>query len=122
MIWIKRIGLILIIIFLGTIIDFIVHHTSSYFTEPFYYYTHKIAFGALWSFVAFLVFRKWIKTPLSLAITMSATTSILLQFFYFINEHELTWVTVLFIFIHFLCFLIPGYFICKKYKSIFISI
>lgn len=120
MIWIKRIGLILLIIFLGTIIDFIVHHASSYFTEPFYYFTHKIAFGALWSFVAYLIFRKFIKTSFWLAVVMSAVTSILLQFYYFILEHDPLWVTILFMFVHFFCFLIPGYYICKKYKNLFI--
>lgn len=122
MIWIKRIGFILLIIFLGTIIDFIVHHTSSYFTEPFSYFTHKIAFGTFWAFLAYLVSRKFIRTPFWLAVAMSATTSVLLQFYYFILEHDPLWVTVFFMFVHFGCFLLPGYFICKKYKDTFIKL
>ena len=120
MIWLKRIGLILIIIFLGTIIDYFIHQLSEYFIVPFSYFTHKIVFGTLWSFVAYLIFRKFIHSPFALASAMSAVTSVLLQTFYFIYEHEMTWVTTLFIFIHFLCFLIPGYFISKKYKYIFL--
>lgn len=118
-IWLKRIGLILLIIFLGTIIDYFVHQLSENFTEQFSYFTHKIAFGTLWAFIAYLVFRKFIKTPFWLAFTMSGVTSVLLQFFYFINEHELTWVTVFFLFVHFLVFLLPGYYICKKYTNLF---
>lgn len=122
MIWLKRIWLILLIIFLGTVIDFIVHHTSVYFSEPSSYFTHKIAFGILWSFVTYVVFKKFIKTPFQLAFYMSAVTSILLQSYYFILEHDPLWMTVFFMFVHFLAFLLPGYYICKKYRSIFLGL
>ena len=121
MIWTKRIGLILLIIFLGTIIDYIVHQLNHNFTEEFSYFTHKIVFGTLWTFLAYLVFRKFIKTPFWLIFAMSGVTSILLQTFYFIQEHELTWVTVFFLFVHFICFLFPGYYIIRKYKDIFLT-
>ncbi len=120
MIWIKRIGLIFIIICLGTVADFVVHHLKASFAEPTTYFTHKILFGTFWSLVAYLIFKKFTKTPFSLAFAMSATTSILLQFYYFILEHDPLSKTVFFMFVHFFCFLIPGYYIVKKYRELFL--
>ncbi len=53
---------------------------------------------------------------------MSATTSILLQTYYFILEHDPFGKTFFFMFVHFFAFLIPGYFILKKYWSLFIKV
>ena len=119
MIWLKRIGLILVVILVGTAIDFGVHSISAYLYEPPSYFTHKIAFGAFWAFVAYLIGRKFLKTPFSLAFAISGVTSVLLQFYYFWLEHDPLGKTVFFLFVHFFCFLIPGYFIIKKYKHLF---
>ena len=124
MIWIKRIGLILLMIFFGTIIDFCIHQLSELFSVPFSYFTHKIIFGTLWAFVTYLAFyffgKKLIHAPFWLVFAMSAVTSVLLQTFYFINEHELGSVVIFFLFVHLLCFLIPGYHIVNKYGNLFI--
>lgn len=120
MIWLKRIGLILLIIFLGTIIDYAVHHISPLFSVPSTYFPHKIFYGTLWATVGYLLFRKHLRTPLQLALTMSAVPAVLLQTMYFIQRHQLPWVVLLFLFLHFLMFLLPGYFIAKKFKHVFI--
>ena len=120
MIWIKRIGLILLIICLGTVIDYFVHHLSPYFSVPASYFPHKIWYGTLWAFVGYLIFRKFIKTPFWLAFTIALTPSVLLQTMYFIQKHQLPWVVLLFLFLHFLMFLLPGYFICKRFREIYI--
>ena len=121
MVWIKRIGLILLIICLGTVIDYFTHQASPYFSVPATYFSHKIFYGTLWGLVGYIIFRRLIKTHFWLAFTISAGPSVLLQVMYFIQRHLLPWVTILFLFLHFLMFLLPGYFICKRYKSIFLD-
>jgi|SRR3989344_718666 len=121
MIWIKRVGLILLIICMGTAIDYAVHQTDARFSVPFVYFPHKIFYGVLWSFLGYLVFRKKIQTHFSLAMVISASPAIILQAMYFIQHHLLVWVTVFFLLLHFLMFLLPAYFICKKYMGLFVS-
>ena len=118
--WLQRILLILAIISLGTVIDFVVHETDPRFSVPDDYFPHKIFYGTLWAFIGFLVFRKFIKTHFGLAIVLSLTPAVTLQFMYFIQHHLLLWVTILFLILHFLMFLLPAYFIVKKYKGVFI--
>ena len=119
-IWLKRIGLILLVICLGTIIDFAVHHLSPYFSVPAVYFPHKIFYGTIWATVGYLVFKKKIKTDFWLAFVISATPAVLLQTMYFIQGHQAIWVVFLFLVLHFFMFLLPAYFICKKYKHIFL--
>src|SRR5882724_13249881 len=113
MIWLKRIGLILIIICLGTIIDYVVHHLSPLFSVPATYFPHKIFYGTLWGAVGYAVFKKYLHTPFWVAFTISATPAIILQAMYIYQMHLLLWVSFLFMGLHFLMFLLPGYFICK---------
>lgn len=121
MIWIKRIGLILLIICLGTVIDYVVHQTDPRFSVPSTYFPHKIFYGTLWAFVGYLVFKKYLRSPFQLAFIMSAVPAVLLQVMYFIQGHLLVWVTILFLFLHFFMFLLPGFYVCKKYKNIFMD-
>jgi len=120
MVWLKRIGLILLIVSLGTVIDYLVHQVSPYFSVPASYFPHKIFYGVLWSFVGYVVFKRLLKTPFQVAFTISAVPAVLLQVMYFLEKHQLTWVTILFLFLHFLMFLLPAYFICRKYKEVFL--
>lgn len=121
MIWIKRISFILLIICLGTVIDYIVHQTSPYFSVPLDYFPHKIFYGTIWGFVGYLVFKKYLKTPFMVAFVISATPAVLLQTMYFIQKHQQLWVVLLFLFLHFFMFFVPGYFICKKYENLLID-
>ena len=120
MMWFKRIGLILLIICLGTIIDYVVHQMDPRFSVPPEYFPHKIFYGTLWALVGYVVLKKYLPTPFELAFAMSAVPAVMLQVMYFIQQHLLTWVTVLFLFLHFLMFLLPGFYICKRLKDVFI--
>lgn len=41
-----------------TFFDWIVHNSWDYLAVPTQYFTHKIAYGTLWAFLASLIFRK----------------------------------------------------------------
>ena len=117
--WVKIIALILLIISLGTVIDYIVHQMDPRFSVPNSYFPHKIFYGTLWAFAGYVVFRKSITTPLRAALIISATPAVLLQTMYFIQGHQLVWVVFFFLVLHFLMFLLPAYVICKKFKNVF---
>ena len=121
MIWFKRIGLILIIICLGTVIDYIVHLLDVRFSVPFSYFTHKIFYGTLWGVVGYLIFRKYITSSYSLAFVISIVPAILLQVIYYLQGTLLTWVVLLFLVLHFFMFFVPGLYICKRYKHILLG-
>ncbi len=121
MVWLKRIGLVLLIISLGTIIDYFVHQIDPRFSVPSTYFPHKVFYGILWALVGYLVFRKKIKTHFWLAFTIAAVPSVLLQTMYFIQKHQLPWVVLLFLVLHFLMFFLPGFYICRRFKNIFID-
>ena len=131
MIWIKRIALILLIICLGTIIDYLAHQMDPRFSVPSTYFPHKILYGTLWGFVGYAVFsaiggsafggKKYLTTYLRVAIVIAATPAVLLQTMYFIQKHQLPWVVLLFLFLHFLMFLLPGFYVCRKFKNIFLD-
>jgi|GEM_PF-4002373 len=122
MIWFKRVGLIFLVIFLGTVIDYIVHQMDPRFSVPDTYFSHKIFYGIFWAFMGYLVFRKRIHTYFQLAVTIAAVPAVLLQTMYFIQGHQLQWVVLLFLILHFLMFLLPGFYICRRFKDIFIDI
>ncbi|MDP3999327.1 MAG: hypothetical protein Q8P76_01880 [bacterium] len=119
MVWLKRILLVLAIICLGTIIDYIAHQIDPRFSVPSSYFPHKILYGTLWAFAGYLVFKKYLNTPFKLALVLSATPAIILQIIYIINGHLFLWVSFLFMVLHFLMFLLPGFYICRKYQSVF---
>ena len=121
MIWLKRIGLILLVICLGTVIDYLVHQMDPRFSVPSVYFPHKIFYGTLWAFAGYVVFKKYLTTHLRTAFTISAVPAVLLQVMYFVQNHQLPWVIFLFLFLHFLMFLLPGYYICGRFKDIFIK-
>lgn len=120
MIWLKRVGLILLIICLGTVIDYFTHQASPYFSVPPTYFPHKIFYGTLWALVGYVVFRKYLKTYLRIAFTIAAVPAVLLQVMYLIQMHLLPWVSYLFMFLHFIMFLLPSYYVCRKFKNIFL--
>ena len=115
----KQLGLIVLTIAIGTIFDWIVHHTSPRFEVPFEYYPNKIIFGSLWGFIIFKVLRNYIKVknPTHLAFLMSLLVAITLQTKYFLQGYDLYFV-ILFMVLHFIMFLVPAIFIFKKYKQV----
>ena len=121
MIWLKRIGLILLVISLGTVIDYFTHQTSPFFSVAFAYFPHKILYGTLWGFVGYLVFKKYLTTPFRVNFTVALTPAVLLQTMYYIQGHLMTWVVLLFLVGHFFMFMLPGHYIFRKYRNLFID-
>jgi hypothetical protein len=116
----KIILIIFIAIFLGTIIDYIVHHANARFSVPFSYFPHKIFYGTLWAAVAFFVFRKFVtKKWLELAFISSFAPALILQTIYFIRMHLALDVVILFLILHFLMFLPFMIILFKKYRNLF---
>ena len=114
----KIILIIFVSIFLGTIIDYIVHHSSPRFSVPFIYFPHKIFYGTLWSVIAFFIARKFTKNWLELAFICSFAPALILQTIYFIKMHLALDVVILFLILHFFMFLIPMAYLFKKYRNL----
>ena len=114
----KQIGLIAIIISIGTIIDWFFHNLKPEYFVPTEYFTNKIIFGTLIGFVVFVVFKRYFKfkTPIAYAIGVSLIVAISLQTRYFLQGYSLEFVFEFMIY-HFLMFLLPSIFIFRKYQS-----
>jgi len=115
----KIILIIFVAIFLGTIIDYIVHQFDPSFSVPFSYFPHKIFYGTLWAVVAFFVVRRFTKKWLELAFISSFAPALILQTIYFIQMHLALDVVLLFLILHFFMFLAPMIPLFKKYQSLF---
>ena len=118
-IWIFRIGLLLLIVVLGTIMDWAIHSLSPAFYVPLEYYRNKVLFGVGWSLVG-LFFYRWlgIKRAEYLALAIFFTVAVFLQAKYFLQGYDLFFV-ILFLFLHFFMFFIPGVIIFRRYKIFF---
>jgi len=116
----KIILIIFVAIFLGTIIDYIVHQTDPRFSVAFWYFPHKIFYGTLWATVAFFVARKFTKKWLELAFICSFAPALILQTMYFTQMHLALNVVLLFLVLHFFMFLAPMIPLFKKYQNLFV--
>lgn len=117
--YLKQLGLVLTVIVIGTIIDYIVHSASESFYVPFEYYRNKVIFGVFYAFIFLHVWR-WlgVKRAEWLALTAFGTVAVLLQVKYFLQGYDLFFV-ILFLFLHFLMFFIPGVFMFRRFKFLF---
>jgi hypothetical protein len=113
-------GLIILVIFLGTIIDFVAHQTSPRFWVPWEYYPNKILFGSLWGFLAILIAKRYTQNPKYLAFWMSLFVAVILQTKYFLQGYDRFFVFN-FMILHFLMFLAPGIWIFKKYEKVLLE-
>ena len=116
----KQIGLMLIVVLVATTIDYIVHSLNESFYVSFDYFTNKVIFATVWGIVGLFIFRNYIKNPTKLAIATSAFIAVVLQTKYFLQGYPLFFV-FLFMFLHFLMFLVPSIPIFRKYSSLFIK-
>ena len=116
----QQVGLIVLVIVIGTVFDRIAHQTSPRFDVPLEYYPNKIIFGSFWGFIYFKVLRNYIKVndPTRLAFLMSLLVAITLQTKYFLQGYDLYFV-VLFMALHFVMFLAPAIFIFRRYRRVF---
>lgn len=113
----KRLGLVLIIVAIATILDYIAHSTSPAFYVPFEYFRNKVIFATIWGFVTLLVIQKmrsvWLK-----ALIFAGVDAVLLQIKYFIQGYDLFFV-FLFLFLHFIMLFVPAIVIIKRYPRVF---
>jgi len=115
--YLKRIGLVFIVVVIATIIDWITHSSSPSFYVPFEYYHNKVVFAFLWGFVALWLARN-VKSMTKKAFIFSALIAFVLQTKYLLQGYDLYFV-FLFMFLHFVMFLVPTLIIFNKYKKIF---
>ena len=106
----KQLGLIIIIVGSGTIIDWIVHSSSLRFHVEPEYYLGKIVFGIIWGLIALWLLKQVVRVsnPKTLAIGVPATIALFLQTKYFYQGYD-NFFVFLFLFLHFFMFL-PGSF------------
>ena len=114
----QQLGLIVLVIVIGTIFDWIAHQASPRFGVPREYFSNKVLFGSLIGFVAFRLFRRHLKKPTHQALAVSFIVAVLLQTRYYLEGYDLFFV-FLFMGIHFVAFLVPALFIFKRFKRIF---
>jgi len=115
--YLKRIGLVFIVVIIATLIDWITHSSNPSFYVPFEYYHNKVVFAFLWGFVALWLARN-VKSMTKKAFIFSAVIALVLQTKYFFQGYDLYFV-FLFMFLHFGMFLVPALILFNKYKKIF---
>lgn len=118
--FLKQIGLILLIAVVATIIDYFVHSTNPSFEVPAEYYRNKVIFATIWGLIAVWILRNWVRNPTKLAVAMSAVIAVVLQVKYFLQGFDLFFV-FLFMFLHFVMFLIPAIPIFRKFRHLFVK-
>ena len=80
----RQAAIMLAVICAGTVFDWLVHRTSPRFDVPSDYFPNKIIFGMLIGFIAFQVFRLFIKSAGWLAFATTLTIAILLPVNYYL--------------------------------------
>ncbi len=119
--FLKQAGLILLMMVLGTIIDYFVHSSrAAFYVEP-EYFRNKIIFGAVWGLLSFFVLRDWlhIRNPKQLAWGVPALIALFLQTKYFYQGRD-NFFVFLFLVLHFLMFLPFSYWIFIRFQKIFL--
>jgi len=113
----KRLGLLAVIVTIAVLLDFAAHSVSQAFYVPWEYFRNKIIFAILYGFIALWLLQK-INSSLRKSAIFSAVLAVLLQIKYFLQGYDIFFV-ILFLFLHFLMFLVPSYVIFRKYPQIF---
>lgn len=106
-----------VVVLIGTFLDFLVHIISERFSVPEYYFSNKIIYATFWFLVGLIVFWR-VHKPLSKAILMTALVAIVLQTRYFFEGYPL-WFVFFFMVVHFVAFLLPVYIIFLRNKHLF---
>ncbi len=117
--FLKQLGLVLVIAIIATIIDWIVHSSSPRFYVEFGYYVNKIIFSVIWGVIILFIFRK-LKNITAKTFIFAGFIALVLQVKYFLQGYDRFFV-FLFMFLHFLMFLIPAWIIFKKFPEYFNS-
>ena len=106
----KQVAVVLIVILIGTAIDWFAHGLSERFAVPEYYFPHKILYGTIIGSIALWVFRHWIRSDRLLAFAVTAAVAVLIQVNYYLQGYSLTFV-FLFMAIHFVARFVPAFFL-----------
>lgn len=115
--FLKKVGLILLVICTATLIDWAVHSLSPHFYVTSDYYRNKIIFATIIGLATLWVFRT-IKSANKKALFFSLIIAVTLQTKYFLLGYDRFFV-FLFMFLHFGMFLLPALIIFKKYPEYF---
>lgn len=111
-----------LVIGLGTIIDWAVHSShQSLYVEP-EYYTGKLIFGTIWALVGLWLLKNVVhmQNPKHLAIGVPAFVALFLQTKYFYQGRD-NFFVFLFLFLHFLMFLPFSFWVFKKFPGILVG-
>ena len=113
----KQLGLNIVVVTFGSLVDYGAHLMSPLFSVPPPYLPNKLMVGSLIAVVAFYVGRRFIRTPDRLALFVCAVVAILLQVRYFLEGYNLFFVFS-FLVLHFLMFLLPAHLLYRKFNTL----
>ena len=113
----QRLGIMLLVLCIGTIFDWFAHQASPSFGVPSSYFRNKILFGTIIGFVALEILRKFVRSDRWLAFGSTLTIAILLQTRYYMEGYDLNFV-FLFMGIHFVVFFLPALVLFHFFKKI----
>jgi hypothetical protein len=119
---IKQAGLLLVMMAVGTLVDWIVHSSrEAWYVEPSYY-SGKIIFGVIWGLFSLYVLRRVLAVNSSryMALGVPALIALFLQTKYFYQGRALSFVFI-FLFLHFLMFLPASLVIFSRWRGVFLS-
>lgn len=119
--FLKQVGLIIVMMVLGTAVDWAVHASRAEWGVPFEYYQNKILYGAAWGLIGFYALKYWwgMRSPQQFAIWVPAIIAGVLQTKYFYLGYPRSFV-FLFLFLHFLMFLPFSWYIFTRYPRVFL--
>lgn len=118
----RQLGLMIVIVGSGTIIDWIVHSSSlQFYVEP-EYYLGKIIFGIVWGLIALWALKRLVRvsSTTTLAVGVPATIALFLQTKYFYQGYN-NFFVFLFLVLHFFMFLPGSFWAFKKHSDALIG-
>jgi hypothetical protein len=118
----KQAWLLLVMMVVGTLIDWAVHSSRDAWYVTADYYSNKILFGVVWGVFSVYLLRKVlaVNTWKGMALGVPAMIALFLQTKYFYQGRDLSFV-VIFLFLHFLMFLPASFFIFRRYQDAFLE-
>ncbi len=113
----KRIGWLLLVVLIGTALDYAVHSLNIKFAVPEYYFRNKIIFATLLLDIGLFLFWR-IRSASVKSVLVTAFFAILLQARYAITGYPL-WFVFFFMVVHFAVFMPPLYGVFRFRPNLF---
>lgn len=104
----------LVIIIIATALDFYVHTLEDEYAVPSYYFTNKIIYGGLFTFITLIVFRKL--SGANKSFLVGIIVSLLLEVKYATQEYTLSFL-IIFICVHFAAISIPAWILLSRFDK-----